>query len=196
METENKDRLMMNRRSALKTSSLILGYALTASAATAVLNGCKTDTAVGWTPKNLSLDQSNLLDEVTEMIIPATDIPGAKGAMVNRFIDAMFDAYPQEESNMFLQGLSLFDTKSQELNGKNFVESDEAGRKAVLDNMVAESKSSNSDIPHIFDMVKELTVMGYCASEIGGTQLLNYDPVPGPFQGCVDLSSVGARYSL
>jgi hypothetical protein len=195
MEIQDKKKMMMNRREALRTSSLILGYALTASAATAVLNGCKADTAVDWTPKHLSKEQHALISEVTEMIIPETDVAGAKTTQVDRFIDAMFDAYPVEERNMFLQGLTLFDTKSQELNGKTFVDSDEAGRKKVLDSMVAEMKKSN-DKPHIFRMVRELTVLGYCTSEYGATEFLTYDPVPGPFQGCIDLSTVGAAYSL
>jgi gluconate 2-dehydrogenase gamma chain len=194
MQNQNKEKMMLSRREALKTSSLMLGYALTASAAAAVLNGCKADKTPEWMPSNMSIDQSKLIAEVAEMIIPTTDVPGAKAALVDRFIDSMFEAYPEEERNMFLQGLSLFDTKSQELNQKSFMDSDEAGRKAVLDNMVAESKSS--DAPHIFDMVKEMTVLGYCTSEIGATELLNYDPIPGPFVGCVDFSTVGATWAI
>ena len=195
MEIQNKDQLMMNRRQVLKTSSMILGYALTASAATAILNGCKADTSVDWKPKNLSVDQNNLVAEISEMIIPETDVAGAKTTHVNRFIDSMFDAYSEEERNMFMQGLTLFDTRAQELNTKTFVKSDEAGRKAVLDSMVSEMKNTKGK-PHIFGMIRELTVLGYCTSEIGATELLTYDPVPGPYQGCIDLSSVGGTYSL
>ncbi len=194
MKNQNKEKTMISRREALKTSTLMLGYALTASAATAVLNGCKADKAPDWMPSNMTLDQSKLIAEVAEMIIPATDIPGAKAALVDRFIDSMCEAYPEEERNMFIQGLSLFDTKAQAINQKSFLDSDEPGRKAVLDEMVAESK--DSDEPHIFDMVKEMTVLGYCSSEIGATELLNYDPIPGPFVGCVDFSTVGATWAI
>ena len=36
-------------------------------------------------------------------------------------------------------------------------------------------------------MLKELTVLGYFSSEIGATQALAYDKVPGGYWGCLDL---------
>ena len=38
-----------------------------------------------------------------------------------------------------------------------------------------------------FAMLKELTVLGYFSSEIGATQALAYDKVPGGYWGCLDL---------
>jgi len=185
---------MMNRRSALKTSTLLLGYAMTAGTTAAMLNGCKADTSPTWKPTNMTQEMNDLFAEVAEMIIPATDIPGAKGALVERWADEMLMTYPVEERTMFTEGMGLFDSYAQEANGKSFVESTDEERKVVLDRMVEESK--DADGPHIFNIVKEATVAGYCMSEVGATQLLNYDPVPGPYQGCVDFSEIGATSAL
>jgi hypothetical protein len=37
-------------------------------------------------------------------------------------------------------------------------------------------------------LLQELTVLGYFSSEIGATQALAYDPLPGAYRGCVDLA--------
>ena len=79
----------MDRREALKASSLILGYTLTAGTAAALLQGCKAETKSDWTPKTLSQEQADLLAEICEAILPKTDTPGAKDALCHRYIDEM-----------------------------------------------------------------------------------------------------------
>ena len=39
--------------------------------------------------------------------------------------------------------------------------------------------------PHFFALIKQLTLLGYFSSEIGVTQTLRYDPIPGVYDGCV-----------
>lgn len=195
MKTQNIESThKMDRRSALKTSTLLLGYAMTAGTTAAILNGCKADSSPTWLPTNMTQSQNDLFAEIAEMIIPATDIPGAKGALVERWADEMLVTYSPEERSMFVEGMQLFDNYAQEAHGKSFVESSMDERKTVLDRMVTESRKSEE--PHIFNIVKEATVAGYCMSEVGATQLLNYDPVPGPYQGCVDFSTIGATSAL
>ena len=54
--------------------------------------------------------------------------------------------------------------------------------KSSLEKMQDKSK----DVPrHYFRMMKELTLLGYFTSEIGQTQALRYNPVPGKYEGCV-----------
>ncbi|MBA2604267.1 MAG: hypothetical protein H0U94_11845, partial [Acidobacteria bacterium] len=43
--------------------------------------------AASWTPKALTPAQNETVIVLTELIIPETDTPGARGALVNRFID-------------------------------------------------------------------------------------------------------------
>ena len=42
-----------------------------------------------WTPRVLTARQNDAVVVLTELIIPETDTPGAKAALVNRFIDSV-----------------------------------------------------------------------------------------------------------
>ncbi|HMR57922.1 MAG TPA: gluconate 2-dehydrogenase subunit 3 family protein, partial [Cyclobacteriaceae bacterium] len=41
----------------------------------------------------------------------------------------------------------------------------------------------------------ELVLAGYFSSEPGATQALQYNPVPGPFRGCVPYAEVGKAWA-
>ncbi len=47
-----------------------------------------------------------------------------------------------------------------------------------------------------FRTFKELTVVGYYTSQIGATRELKYSRVPGRFQGCVPLKTIGRAWSV
>jgi hypothetical protein len=49
----------------------------------------------------------------------------------------------------------------------------------------AQDKSKNAPPKHYFRMMKELTLLGYFTSEIGQTQALRFNMVPGRYEGCV-----------
>ena len=183
--------MKMNRREALKTSGLILGYTVTAGTVAAVMNGCAADPALDWAPKNLTVDQALFLDELSEMIIPKTETPGAKDALVNRFIDEILDTYSAEDKAEHLAELDAMMLSVNEEYGKKFIKCSPEDQKAVLDAWVADKKSN------MFPQIKEWTVVGYCTSEAGATEHLYWDPVPGaPFQGCIDFDEVGKTWAL
>lgn len=48
-----------------------------------------------------------------------------------------------------------------------------------------QDKSKEAPARHYFRMMKELTLLGYFTSEIGQTQALRYNLVPGRYEGCV-----------
>src|SRR5215204_3345793 len=60
-----------------------------------------------WAPKLLSPEQAALLPELVETIIPRTDTPGAKDALVHVFVDLFVkDCYPKAQRDMFLGGFA------------------------------------------------------------------------------------------
>lgn len=184
----------MDRREALKRSSLMLGFAITAGTAAAVLNGCKAEPSLDWKPKNLSLDQIKLVSEISDIILPKTDTPGAIDAQVDRFVDSMLESYSSTDRETFLNALKSFDAKAEKLHKKKFVECASNEKIKVMDAMVADSKGKGKTSP--FFLLREATIVGFCTSEIGAKEFLKYDPVPGPYQGCVDLNSIGAAWAL
>jgi hypothetical protein len=79
---------------------------------------------------------------------------------------------------------------SKQKNGKYFVESSPAERKALLIDLDKEqmgytAKKKPEDPPHYFRMMKELTIWGYFTSEPGATKALRYIAVPGRYEGCI-----------
>ncbi|MFM8850187.1 MAG: gluconate 2-dehydrogenase subunit 3 family protein, partial [Cytophagales bacterium] len=42
-----------------------------------------------------------------------------------------------------------------------------------------------------FLMAKELTLLGYFNTEVGATQVLQYEAVPGAYKGCIPLKEAG-----
>jgi len=183
----------MKRREVLKNSALFAGAAISAGTFASIVQGCKADTALDWVPSVLSGDQAGLVSSIVERIIPTTDTPGAKEAMVDRFIDkAIGINFTGDEKSMFLDGLKLFGTISKEKFGESFASLSADQKDDVMNAVVADAKGKDK---HIWPTLKSLAITGFCTSEIGQTKVLKYDPIPGEWRGCVDLSEVGGTWA-
>src|SRR5215470_18073888 len=64
-----------------------------------------------WKPVFLNEHQNATLIALGEAIIPATASPGAKEALVNRFIDLLVSLQPAEFKGQFTGALTLIDTE-------------------------------------------------------------------------------------
>jgi len=160
--------------------------------------------ASGYTLRTLNPHQNDTVVAMIDQIIPATDTPGAKSARVNEFIDVILtDWADDEERKNFLDGLAGVDKQSNELFGKNFVDASPAQQVALLramDESVAAQRvrrmRHGNTIPEerdkqlrgeFFNVFKGITVHGYYTSEIGYTQELKLQIIPGAQHGCQPL---------
>jgi len=161
-------------------------------------------TAPGYTLRTLTPHQNDLVVQMIDIIVPATATPGAKGARVNEFIDVILTdwAFPPERDN-FMQGLAQVDPQSTALFGKTFLEAAPAQQVAllkVLDDGVEWNERpqatpgvvlQNSHDGHLegefFRVLKTMTLHGYYTSEIGFTQELKLEIIPGAQHGCAPL---------
>jgi hypothetical protein len=199
----------MNRREAIQRASLVLGYAITGPTLAAVLNGCKATPELTYKPTFFNEDQARAIETIAEIIIPKTDTPGAKDAGVPGFIDALVkEVYSKEQQEKFLNSLTDFNEDARKTYSTAFidcsVEEQAAHFKNHHDKAIAEATGggpsgwwnagSGGEQPFIIK-IKELTVLGFFTSEPGATQVLQYNQVPGPFQGCVPLSQVGKTWA-
>lgn len=190
----------MNRRELLQRVAYLMGGAISAPAVLGVLNGCTAKKEETWQPVFLSKEQGALVAEVTEIIIPKTDTPGAKDAGVPAFIDVMLkDVYEDEDRQRYLAGLKAFDDAARTAHGKAFVDlpkqqQADLVRKfhddAVASELALETRPSYLQRPFIL-MTKELTLLGFFTSKPGATEVLQYSAVPGKFEGCVPLAKAG-----
>lgn len=192
----------MNRREALQRAAWVLGYTISAPTIAAVLNGCKAKPELAFTPKFFNADQAALIAEVSEIIIPKTDTPGAKDVGVPEFIDLLVrDCYKKEDQDNFLKGLDEFDKGAKEAYGDTFMDLDPAKQTEyvtkVHSDMIEATRGQdmrNKPRPFMHSM-KELTVVGFFTSEPGATQVLQYSAVPGAYKGCIPLSDVGKTWA-
>jgi hypothetical protein len=182
----------MNRRESLRGLGLLAGShflppALLADflqSAAAVKEGRSA-----WVPRIVSAEQAKLLPELVEVILPATDTPGAKDALVHVFVDLYVkDCYPAPQQEAFLKGLDGVDALGKKEHGRSFLELSGEQRLGLLSRMERESFERNEPVEQSFiRMLKNLTLLGYFSSEPGATRGAEYIHDPGPFKGCVDL---------
>ena len=135
--------------------------------------------------------QSETVATIAEMIIPATDTPGARAADVYRFIDLLLAEWaPDDDRKQFLEGLADVDARARTAFGADFLTATEAQRAELLGKLDAEVQalpaSQGERHQHFFQRMKFLTVFGYCTSEVGAKAELHYEVIPGSFDPCVE----------
>lgn len=157
-------------------------------------------------PLLFTADQDAQVAEMTEVIIPTTKTPGAKAAKVNEIIDIVLkDCYKEADQKRFLDGLAHTNEISQAAYSKNFTALDNAQRIDIMTKLQAEAaqqrkamaaQPADQRYTPFFNMLKDLTVMGYFTSEVGATQALEYVAVPGRFEGCIPLKPGQKAWAL
>ena len=117
----------------------------------------------------LTLAEYALLDELSELIIPADEhSPGARAAGVAGYIDArLAESLEPDWQARWRAGLQEVDALSQELNGKALLEATPDQRVAVLTRMAAGESDPKTPLEHFFKELKWWTVFGYYTSKIG-----------------------------
>ncbi len=192
----------MNRREALQHVAMLMGGAVSAPLLNAVLSGCAPSSRQvekPWLPQTLSAEQNELVTTLAEMIIPATDTPGAKAAKVNEFIDLILtEWYPAEDRARFMSGLNELATRFQNANGKKFLDGTTEQQTALLtalDNEALAARQRGAKAIPFFGMMKELTLVGYYTSTIGMTDELEFQPATDRFEGCIPLGRVGKTWA-
>ena len=181
----------MKRRDALRSAAVLMGAGLSAGTVSAILGSCNpsagaTAVAPNSSSSFLSAEQLNLVAEIAERILPASDTPGAKDVEVHKFIDRQVALNASdEEKAMFLDGLTYINSKSDEVAGGSFADLGDQERDQVLQAVVDEWQAAPRD-NRFFPAFRGLVVTGYFTSERVCKEVLVYDPIPGEFNGCVD----------
>jgi hypothetical protein len=140
--------------------------------------------------------KTDLINEISEMIIPKTDTPGAKDVNVAAFvIYAAKEILEKKERNTFINGLKKIDAYCINVHHKEFLHCSHSERldalKYMRDDLHLSSfwKKVQRKITgrSFMDILRELVVVGYCTSEAGATQGLAFDFIPGSYTGCISL---------
>jgi hypothetical protein len=128
-------------------------------------------------------EQNRLLDELSEMILPADErSPGARGARVSFYIDLVIANSPASVQEQWQTQLAAFNLAG----GKPFLELAPRERAALLDRLSRNESRPETPAEKCFVAVKRLTLAGYYTSEVGVRQeLRSRSPeVLSRFEGC------------
>ena len=142
--------------------------------------------AGAWTPKVLNAHQAATVAALCELIIPETDTPGAKAALVDRFVDQVLSEAPAADRRRFLQGLAWMDTRTKLLFGRDFVSASATQQSDFLTRLSADKSPEAPSGVDFFTAIKLMTIAGYYTTEIGLHQELADDGVlaQAGFEGC------------
>ena len=134
-----------------------------------------------------SAEELRLLEALVDVILPETDSPAASAAQTHRFIDVAADACATPAEKQVLRaGLADLGRAAREQHQRSFAELAPEAQAALL----RERGESDASLPYdksFFKILKDYTLVGYFHSEIGATQALAYDPVPGGYQADIPL---------
>ena len=183
---------LVRRRELLKRAAWLLGGAISAPAALAILQGCsaKENDAAPVATKFLNAGQLALVAEIAETMIPKTTTSGAKDAGVPAFIDLVLDAaYPKEAQDRFTAGLAAFDAAAKSA-GKAFLERAAGDRASFVKQQLEAALAGEREPKPFILLARELTLLGFFTSRVGITENMDYVPVPTVFHGCVPLSKM------
>jgi gluconate 2-dehydrogenase gamma chain len=186
---------MIQRRAILKRVAWMLGGAVSAPAALAILQGCSareaTVTAAAFRPKFLTAPaQMDIVTQIADIIIPKTDTSGAIDAGVPAFIDLVLaDVYSKEAQERFTAGLGEF-AAAAVASGKPFLEMDAAQRLQFVRQSIEKALDAERSPKRFILMMRELTLLGFYSSKVGITENMEYVPVPTAYHGCVPLSQM------
>ena len=180
----------MTRREAIQTVTAIMGGAVVGAQAF-VNGGCALEE-----PDYIGLLTENgyeaWVEEVAETILPRTELtPGARDAAVGRFMNIVVtECYEEKEQQIFLQGLNTLNERSRQADQQSFDRAAPEQRHELLLTLEEEvealrANAQPDDPPHYYSLFKQLSLLGFLTSEVGMTQAMRYEPIPGRYDPCL-----------
>jgi hypothetical protein len=170
--------LSVSRRDAIKKVAIMLGGTV-----------ALPDVLKAWgnlTVENTGVfgpNDEQLLADIAETIVPATATPGAKDVMAHKFVQKVVaDCYETADREAFMKGLANVEDYSNKQFGKGYSALAAAQQIEVLKHFEKEHMADKKANPWWGNM-KQLTMTGFFTSEIGATQVLRYEQVPGRYDG-------------
>ena len=116
-----------------------------------------------------------MISRIADLIIPATDTPGAVQAGVPEYIDLVISRESQHQS-VIADGLRWLDTQAKEHGAGKFLELDENRQLAILEPLceAADTEKTPGRNVQFFALIKRLTADGYYTSRVGLIDELGY----------------------
>lgn len=129
--------------------------------------------------------QKAVLFEVCDTILPPTDTPSATEADCHNFVEhQLVHCHSEQDQTNCKAALDFIESHARKAMSNSYTALT-AEQKADLLNSVEKLNGFNEEQKQQFKTLKVLIIFGYFTSEIGATQALNYQFVPGGYKGSI-----------
>lgn len=197
----------MNRRKAIRQTSIIAGSAVMLPSLITLLNACKTEPRLDWQPSFFTVEEAQFIAKLIDIILPRTNTPGGLDVKADIFLDKIFaQTYDDAGQQTIRIDINEFNANCQQKYGDSFIALSKEKQIDVLKAAEASSGKFSGSVwgtavgPQapigFYRSIKSMALWAYLSSEEIGTKVLNYDPIPMGYQGCIPLAEVGNSWSL
>jgi hypothetical protein len=215
----------MDRRKALKNMGMALGYTVATPTLLSIVQSCKTEKTVEWTPDFFTKEEGAALNKLVDIILPKTDTPSASEMQVDVFIDRFAkQAMEQQQQDFLKMSMGKFLENALKESGKeNVGKLETADLEKVLASALKISKEQmktndkaiaaymegiatgsgtalGDDLARyaFASNLRGMTIWGYKTSEFVGEEVMAYLPIPGEYVPCGDLQELtgGKAWSI
>jgi hypothetical protein len=174
---------------AINRRSLLLGAVFMLGGAGALTRFVGKQDDAGELAEVFSPEQFALLEQVVDVVIPRTDTPGALDAGVPAFMHQMLAEWASPDTRAdIINVLESVERRAWNKFGAAFRELPPERRLEVM-RALDDEGLAREDLA--YGKFKSLVLVGYYHSEVGATQELRYELVPGAWRSCLPLAEVG-----
>ena len=169
--------------------------------------------AVGFSSKTLALDtilsttsnpptyytakEFELISRVADLIIPTTETKGALGVGVPSLMDKLYAEWANENSKQnHRRQVKILSSALDKIAKGDFLSLDKKSQTAALQSVDKLAFSDNAGDLSAYREIKDTIARFYYLSEEGATKELRYEPVPGRWDGCIDMAEVGKTWAV
>lgn len=206
----------MKRRDLLKIMPLSLGSVITAPTLMQLLASCEERKDLSWKPIFLDSKQGYVIDNLADIILPSSKEVGALDVNIPQFIDLILkEVIDKKGQILFLKGALAFQHEFEKTFNKNVLEGTKNEFLELLSQYFKLSENDQEQVFKLLEMeegqienkelyyiykyltfIRKYSIVGFYASKKVGTEVLNYNPVPGSYEACVPASEVGNVSSI
>ena len=164
-----------------------------ASAAAWLLPSCISDpqkVTIALNHLQITGDEETLLGDIADVLIPATETPGARAVHAHLFTLVMVDdCMSKEDQEKYLQGMRGFNNRMKTLTGKLFSSASPEARHDMLATFESKLEGEAEALKFFYGKTRSYIMQGYLSSQHFLTEIKPYQLVPGPsYDGCAAVS--------
>lgn len=198
IDKKGNRRDLIHRRALFQTAFKALGLV----GAAALVEQRALASALDFTPQTDDLkgvlfnhQQMVLLKKLTHLVLPPTKTPGGVELGVHQFLDhQLYSCHEPGDQNKIKTLLIHIENHCLKSFDAEFLALPSSDAEQMLRDIEAKANGFTNADKNAFTFMKSLMVFGYFTSEVGATQVLKYQSVPGGFDGSIPYASVGSAW--